>query len=229
MTQSAPENPITQTTTNNPMTQPEADNPVAHALVEAGVLCLVPDDPITFASGLKSPVYMDVRQLIAQPQCWRQVTKYLCETAELLQPDVVAGVAVGGIPHSTAVAVNLALPSCFIRLTQKSHGRSQPIDGAEVSGQRVVLVEDVVTTGGSSLAAVELLRAQQAEVVGCLAIAGYGFEAATEAFRQAGVSLLLLAPFSDVLAAAEQNGRFPVQALAAAQQWHADPHSYQTS
>jgi len=166
---------------------------------------------------------MDVRQLLAQPQHWKSVISALSQAVKTRQPEVVAGVAVGGIPHSTAVAMELNLPSCFIRLTQKSHGRGRNIEGADVAGKRVVLVEDVVTTGGSSLEAVQLLRQSGAEVVGCTSIAGYGFEAAAKAFSDVGVDLLVLAPFREVLAAAERNPKFAKSALREALRWHDDP------
>ena len=208
------------------MTQPN-DSPTA-ALVAAGVVHLVPDSPITFASGLVSPVYMDVRQLLAQPKHWKQVITALSQAVKTKQPQVVAGVAVGGIPHSTAVAMELNLPSCFIRLTQKSHGRGRSIEGADVEGKRVVLVEDVVTTGGSSLGAIQLLEQSGADVAGCVSIAGYGFAAAAEAFSDTGVDLQVLAPFREVLAAASRNPKFAKSALEEALRWHEDPQGWNT-
>jgi len=209
-------------------------NSIAKALVESGVLFLVPDSPITFASGLVSPVYMDVRQLLAKPDCWRQVVSALSQAVKPFEPQLVAGVAVGGIPHSTAVAIELGLPSCFIRLAQKSHGRGKNIEGAGVGGKRVVLVEDVITTGGSSLEAAQILREHGAEVMGCIAIASYGFETATDAFEKASVDLAVLVPFKEMLATAEMAAtktisEFPKSALEEARQWHADPQRWQNS
>lgn len=218
-----PQNPIRQ----NPAAQnPTAENPTAQALLNAGALFLVPDSPITYASGIRSPAYMDTRRLLADPPNWSRVIAELCQAAQAKDPQVIAGVAVGGVPHSTAVAREISLPSSFIRVAKKTHGRGKNIEGAEVGGQRVVLVEDVVTSGESSLAAIGLLRERGAEVVGCVAIASYGFDSTFDAFGEAGVELTILALFSQVLEAADQGGEFPAPAIAEARSWYADPHGW---
>ena len=198
------------------------DNPTAEKLVEAGCLGLRLEDPITLASGISSPVYMDVRQLIAKPDIWAKAIQQLCCEAESLSPEVISEVAVGGLSHSTAVALELSLPTCYVRLPQKPHGRNQTIEGVAVSGRRVVLIEDVVTTGGSSLTAAEVLRSQQANVVGCITIASYGLPMAVEAFRHANVPLIALTELADVLFAADQRGAFQASDIKAARQWHAE-------
>lgn len=212
---------------------PTAENPTAQALIGAGALFLVPEEPITYASGMVSPAYMDTRRLLADPQNWSRVIAELCRVAQARDPQVIAGVAVGGVPHSTAVARELGLPSSFIRVAKKTYGRGKNIEGAEVGGRRVVLVEDVVTSGESSLSAIELLREHGAEVVGCVAIASYGFEDTFGAFDEAGVELTILALFAQVLAAAElaaaeaeQDAGFSSTAIAEARRWHADPHGW---
>lgn len=200
----------------------------AEALLEAGVLFLSPQAPITFASGIRSPVYMDVRRLTAAPRAWKTVVAGLSErlTGHGTAPDVVAGVAVGGVPHSAAVAYSAGLPSCFVRKRAKGYGRGRAVEGAPVRGRRVALVEDAVTTGGSSLKAVEALREAGAEVTVCLAVAGYGFGETFAAFEEAGVKFSLLVPFLGLLEAASDRDDFSPQALEEARRWWSDPRRW---
>ena len=200
----------------------------AEALLGAGVLILCPDEPITFASGIRSPVYMDIRRLIGDPSAWRTVIEGLGESLRESggAPEVVAGVAAGGIPHSSTVAYAAGLPSCFVRKEAKRHGRGRAVEGADVRGRRVVLVEDVVTTGGSSLDAVRALREAGGEVRVCLAVAGYGFAETFSAFMEVGVELLLLVPFSELLEAASERGDVSPQVVAEARRWWSDPHRW---
>ena len=201
----------------------------AEALLGAGVLIFTPDEPITFASGIRSPVYMDIRRLIGDPSAWRTVIEGL--GGRLREsggaPEVVAGVAAGGIPHSSTVAYAAGLPSCFVRKEAKRHGRGRAVEGADVRGRRVVLVEDVVTTGGSSLDAVRALREAGGEVMVCLAVAGYGFAETFSAFGEVGVELLLLVPFSELLETASERGDVSPQVVAEARRWWSDPHRWE--
>ena len=209
---------------------------VAEALIAAEAVFFVPDAPVTFASGIRSPVYMDTRRLLAAPELWSAVIEELTKAACRQKggaagvadsgAEIVAGVVVGGIPHSTAVALRAGLPSCFVRKQAKEHGRGKAIEGADVEGRKVVLVEDVITTGGSSLDAVASLQEAGAEVVGCVAIAGYDLDGASDKFAGSGVPLCLLAPFPTVLEAAEASGSFPQEAIDEARHWHQDPHGW---
>ena len=228
-----------------------AEKLVAEALIAAGAVFFVPDAPVTFASGIRSPVYMDTRRLLAAPKLWSEVIDVLAETAcglaresdaefvgrvesgrgagaegSEIEAEVVAGVAVGGIPHSTAVALRAGLPSCFVRKQAKEHGRGKAIEGADVEGRKVVLVEDVITTGGSSLDAVASLQETGAEVMRCVAIAGYDLDGASDKFAESGVPLCLLASFPTVLEAAEASGCFSQEAIDEARRWHQDPHGW---
>ena len=220
----------------------------AEALIAAQAAFFAPDAPVTFASGIRSPAYMDTRRLLAAPKLWSEVIGMLAEVAcrsalkragytfdsgggagaegSAIEAEVVAGVAVGGIPHSTAVALQAGLPSCFVRKQAKEHGRGKAIEGAEVEGRKVVLVEDVITTGGSSLDAVASLKEAGAEVVGCVAIAGYDLDGASDKFAESGVPLRLLVTFPAMLEAAETSGSFPQGAIDEARRWHQDPHGW---
>lgn len=198
---------------------------VARALLEAGTVTLTPDAPVTFKSGLRSPVYVDNRRLIFQPGPWRAVIDAFA--GKLPHGDVViAGVESAGIPHSSALAFAVEQPSVFVRKAAKEHGLGRRIEGGDVSGRRTVLVEDMVTTGGSSLSAVEALRASGADVGDCFAIITYGFPEALEAFDAAGVKLTTLTTFEAVVAEALSVGTIDERAADLVRSWLADPHAW---
>jgi len=205
---------------------------VARALLEGGSISLTPQAPVTFKSGLRSPVYVDNRRLISQPGPWRVVIEAF--EAELPAGPgrdadgdlVIAGVESAGIPHSSALAYATGRPSVFVRKAAKEHGLGRRIEGGEVDGRRVVLVEDMVTTGGSSLAAVEALREAGASVPECLAIITYGFAEAVQAFEVARVRLTVLTTFEDVLREALMAGRIESTSAHIVRAWLADPHGW---
>jgi orotate phosphoribosyltransferase len=197
----------------------------ARALLEAGSVTLTPDEPVTFKSGLRSPVYVDNRRLIFQPGPWRVVI----EAFEAALPPgelVLAGVESAGIPHSSALAFSARQPSVFVRKAAKEHGLGRRIEGGDVSGRRTILVEDMVTTGGSSLSAVEALRESGAEVADCFAIITYGFAEAVEAFEAAAVELTTLTTFGVVVAEALAAGTIDEREAELVRSWLADPHAW---
>jgi len=187
-----------------------------------------PRAPVTFKSGILSPVYVDNRRLPFWPEQWRLVIDGFCQaiTAGGLVFDVIAGIAAAGIPHSAALAYRLAVPSVFVRKEAKDHGLRGQIEGGDVAGRRVLLVEDLVTTGGSSLAGVEALRAAGATVTDCLCITTYGFPEAWAAFEAAGVRLHPLTPFATIVAEATALGYFGPEELALVEAWLRDPHGW---
>ena len=199
---------------------------VARALLDAGSVSLTPDEPVTFKSGLRSPVYVDNRRLIFQPAPWRTVIDAF--EAELPRDGevVIAGVESAGIPHSSALAFTAGRPSVFVRKAAKEHGLGRRIEGGDVAGRRVVLVEDMVTTGGSSLSAVEALREAGAHVTDCLAIITYGFAEALEAFAAANVRLITLTTFEIVVAEALGVGSIDERSAGLVRSWLADPHAW---
>ena len=198
---------------------------VARALLKAGTVTLTPDEPVTFKSGLRSPVYVDNRRLIFQPGPWRIVIDAF---AAALPPgeSVLAGVESAGIPHSSALAFSVGLPSVFVRKAAKEHGLGRRIEGGDVAGQRTILVEDMVTTGGSSLSAVEALREAGAAVADCFAIITYGFSEALEAFDAAGVTLTTLTTFESVVAEALTAGTVDEREAELVRSWLSDPHAW---
>ena len=174
---------------------------IAEALIAIEGVAFLPTAPITFKSGIKSPVYCDNRRFPFWPEEWAKVIRgFEALIAEREIPvNIVAGVEAAGIPHSAALGFSMRLPSVFIRKDLKEHGTKKRVEGGDVTGRRVVLVEDLVTTGGSSIAAVEALRAEGAIVSDCLAIISYNFPEAVERFEKAGVRLHATTTFQAVL------------------------------
>ena len=204
---------------------------IAKALLEIGAVGFSPDAPITFKSGIRSPVYVDNRALIYHPRAWKAVVEGFRDiiATRALDYDVIAGVAVGGVPHSSALAYSLSAPSVFIRKESKGHGKGQRIEGGVVDGKRALLVEDLVTTGGSSLSAVSALRDEGATVTDLLAIVSYGFDEAVSAFSEAGVTLRTLTDFEALLDLAERQGQLDSLQVDLVRAWLADPHNWERS
>jgi orotate phosphoribosyltransferase len=138
----------------------------------------------------------------------------------------VAGVETAGIPHSSALAFHARLPSVFVRKQPKDHGLRRRVEGGDVAGRRVLLVEDMVTTGASSLAAVEALREADAQVTDCLAIVSYGFPEAQARFTAAGVTLHVLVPAAALIDQAAADGRIDGPTTETVRAWLADPHGW---
>ncbi len=200
-------------------------NAVARALLEAGTVGITPHQPVTFKSGLRSPVYVDNRKLIFRPAAWRTIIHGFVAALPPGEP-VLAGVESAGIPHSSALAFTAGLPSVFVRKQAKGHGLGRRIEGGDVAGRQTILVEDMVTTGGSSLSAIAALREAGAEVSDCLAIITYGFREALEAFRAAGVALTTLTSFDTVVNEAVAAGIIDEPGASIVRSWLADPHAW---
>ena len=201
---------------------------VAAAMLSIGAVSFVPESPVTFKSGIVSPVYCDGRKLPFAPAAWHTVIagfERLIATRQI-RFDVFGGIETAGIPHSAALAYAMNLPSIFIRKAAKEHGLKRRVEGGDVAGQRVLLVEDVVTTGGSSLSGVTALRDEGAVVEDCLAILRYDFANATERFAEAGVRLHTLTTFEALLACADETGVLDANGVEPLQDWLADPQGW---
>lgn len=201
---------------------------VASALLEIGAVGFSPTAPVTFKSGIRSPVYVDNRRIPFHPPQWRIVIEgfdsYIKTTG--LHYDIIAGVAVGGIPHSAALAYLTGKPSLFIRKEAKEHGTQKRVEGGDATGKKVLLVEDMVTTGGSSLDAVRVLRDEGAEVTDVIAIVSYEFMEAETAFAAANVRLHTLTNFRHILASASQENRLGTKEISSVEDWLKDPHGW---
>lgn len=189
------------------------------------------DQPITFKSGIQSPVYVDNRRLPFHPQQWQVVLDGFASliTRKKLQFDAIAGIETAGITHSAALGLLLHKPSVFVRKKVKDHGTKSRVEGGNVQGKTVLLLEDLVTTGGSSLAGVDGLREAGAVVKQCVVIVDYGFTESSTAFANAGVALHALTTFLDILQVAVKEKRITAAQQTIVEAWLTDPWGWRPS
>lgn len=197
----------------------------AAKLLKVKAIKLQPTNPFTWASGWKSPFYCDNRKTLSYPEL-RSFVKL--ETARLVmenfpEAEAVAGVATGAIPQGALVADVLSLPFVYVRSKPKDHGLENLIEGELRPGMKVVVVEDLISTGGSSLKAVEAIRLNGCEVVGMVAAYTYGFAVAERAFKDAGVKLLTLTNYEAVVAEALRTGYIKESDVQLLNEWRRDP------
>ncbi|HEX7018352.1 MAG TPA: orotate phosphoribosyltransferase [Patescibacteria group bacterium] len=197
---------------------------VAHSLIEIGAVGFVPQKPIRFKSGLLSPVYIDNRRFPFYPAQWAVVIEGFQQLIQEhdLKFDVIAGIESAGIPHSAALGYTLKVPSVFARKTVKDHGTKKMVEGGNVQGQRVLLLEDHITTGGSSLTGAQHIRGEGATVADCIAITSYEFPVAEEEFKDANVTLHTLTSFQVILDVALKQGLFSAQERSVIEDWLED-------
>ncbi len=197
----------------------------AAKLLEVKAIKLQPNDPFTWASGWKSPIYTDNRKTLAYPALRSFVKQELVHLVHTEFPEAtaVAGVATGAIAQGALVAEELGLPYCYVRSKPKDHGMGNLIEGTLPEGAKVVVVEDLISTGGSSLKAVEALRQAGFEVVGMVASYTYGFPVAEEAFKAANVRLVTLSDYEHTTAIAAEIGYIAAEDLAVLAEWRKNP------
>ena len=201
---------------------------IAADLLEMGAVTLRPDDPFTWASGLRSPVYCDNRLTLTHPATRARITAGYQELIGRggYRPGLVAGVATAGIPQAALVADRLGLPLAYVRSSAKGHGKENRIEGRVETGQRVVVIEDLFSTGGSSVEAALALRDAGAEPVAVLAIFSYGFQSARERFAEAGLESATLTDFATLLQVAERVGALEPSAIDSLRDWQRDPTAW---
>ena len=201
---------------------------LAQTLLSIGAVGFCVENPITFTAGMKAPVYVDNRRFPFWPEQWRLVIEGFQETIKEHQIsfDIVAGIETAGVPHSSALAYVLKRPSVFVRKKPKEHGTKNMIEGGNVTGKRVLLIEDLITTGKSSLAGVEALRTAGAQVDTCLVIVTYGFPESQKAFKDAQVSLHALTSFDAILKEAEKIAKISPKDRETIQTWIQDPYGW---
>lgn len=206
----------------------DTDRHVAALLLECKAIILEPASPFTWASGWKSPIYCDNRITLSYPEVRNYIKEAFRSTIEehFETPDLIAGVATGAIALGALVADVLDLPMVYVRPSAKEHGRQNLIEGRLKPGQKVVVVEDLISTGGSSLKAVGALREAGAEVLGMVAIFSYGFELAAENFKKQGVSLFTLTNYHILIEAALDSGAVQEDQLEMLQDWRKDPSTW---
>jgi orotate phosphoribosyltransferase len=201
---------------------------VARALIEIGAVGFSPEHPITFKSGIISPVYVDNRRLPFHPKEWKVVIQGFRDLIKEknIMLDVIAGVEAGGIPHSAALGFDMDRPSVFVRKEAKDHGKKSMVEGGEVKGKKVLLIEDLVSTGLSSLHGVESLRNEGAIISDCLVIVSYDFVEAKDAFGKAKVNIHPLTTFSVILSEAGQMNKLTHEQVEKIKEWFVDPHGW---
>lgn len=181
---------------------------IAQSLLEIKAVTLSPDDPYTWSSGIKSPIYCDNRVTLAYPEIRENIYQGLIELIKEHAQDaeIISGTATAGIPHAAFVADQLKLPMSYVRSKSKGHGKGNQIEGALSKGKKVVVIEDLISTGGSSINAVEALIEEGAEVLGVFAIFTYGINKAEEAFKAIDVPFYTLSNYDELISVAEKEG-----------------------
>ncbi len=201
---------------------------LAEKLLKINAIKLQPENPFTWASGWNSPIYTDNRKTLSYADLRSFIKVELCRViAENFgEPDAIAGVATGAIAQGALVADTMGLPYVYVRSTPKDHGLENLIEGNLKPGQKVVVIEDLISTGGSSLKAVEAIHRAGCEVVGMVAIFTYGFPIAEESFRKAGVTLYTLSNYNSMLEAALASGYIKAEDLETLKEWRKDPANW---
>jgi len=197
-------------------------------LLKIGAIRLSPEQPFTWASGWKSPIYCDNRLSLSFPEVRAKIKTALALAIsnEFDGIDVIAGVATAGIPQGALVADELGLPFIYVRSKSKGHGLQNMIEGKIQKGQKVLLIEDLVSTGGSSLAASDALREAGATVAGMVAIFTYGFEVAEKNFGERDVELVVLSEYHHLLDHAQDERMFGNEVLKTLKEWRANPATW---
>jgi orotate phosphoribosyltransferase len=206
----------------------DAKKLLAQQLLKIKAIRLQPNDPFTWASGWKSPFYCDNRKTLSYPAI-RKLVKIEMSHAILTnfpEAEVIAGVATAGIPQGALVADELGFPFIYVRSKPKDHGLENLIEGELHYGQKVVVAEDLISTGGSSLKAVEALRKAGANVIGMVASYTYGFDVAAEAFKAANVKLITITDYDNVVAEALETNYISLADVEVLHQWRKDPEHW---
>jgi orotate phosphoribosyltransferase len=200
----------------------------AELLLQIKAIKLSPNEPFQWASGWKSPIYCDNRVTLSYPPVRVFLKEEIAKIAELEygKPDVIAGVATGAIAIGILVAQELGVPFVYVRPEPKKHGRKNQIEGHLESGQNVVVIEDLISTGNSSLNAVAALKEAGAVIKGMVAIFSYGFDVATQNFKDKNVNLKTLSNYENLLEQALDSNYISQKELATLQEWRANPSEW---
>lgn len=198
---------------------------LAEKLLRISAIKLQPENPFVWASGWNSPIYTDNRKTLSYPDIRSFIKVELCRLImeNFKDVDAIAGVATGAIAQGALVADTLGLPYVYVRSTPKDHGLENLIEGNLQPGQKVVVIEDLISTGGSSLKAVQAIRAAGCEVAGMAAIFTYGFPVAEKSFRDAGVKLYTLSNYNAMLEAALETNYIKPEDIETLKEWRKDP------
>lgn len=206
----------------------ETAQKTAELLLQINAIKLQPQNPFTWASGWKSPIYCDNRITLSFPAIRNYIKDQLAKQIEDVygKPDVIVGVATGAIGIGALVADVLNLPFCYVRPEAKKHGRQNKIEGYIEKGQTAIIVEDLISTGKSSLLAVEALNEAEVKVKGMFAIFTYGFDVAEENFKTANVNLNTLSNYENLLQLAEKSNYITSTEATVLSKWREDPGNW---
>lgn len=206
----------------------DAAHKIAEFLLQIKAIRLSPDAPFTWASGWKSPIYCDNRKTLSYPAIRTYIRQQFVNTItdSFGKPDVIAGVATAGIPQGALIAQEMGLPFVYVRSEAKKHGLTNMIEGVLESGQSVIVIEDLISTGGSSLKAVEALREAGCNVKGMVAIFTYGFNEATENFRKANCMVKTLCDYNILIEEALHRKFITEKDIESLKQWRDNPSKW---
>lgn len=201
---------------------------IAEALLRIEAVVLRPEQPFTWTSGIKSPIYCDNRLTISYPEIRDLIAEGFVQLIQehFADAEVVAGAATGGIPHAAFVAQKLGLPMIYVRDKAKGHGKENKIEGLLKPGQKTVVIEDLISTGGSSIKVAEAVKEAGGDALGVAAIFTYQLDRAAEGFAAAGVPLVTLSNYEALLVAAVRTGAIHGGQLELLRSWRSDPASY---
>ncbi len=201
---------------------------VAKALLDIHAVTLNPDQPFTWASGLKSPIYTDNRLTISYPEVRQAIFNGMVEQIKLhfSEADVIAGTATAGIPHAAWVAQNMELPMIYVRTKPKDHGQGKQIEGVLKEGQKVVVIDDLISTGGSVLNAVQAVNNAGGKVIGVVSVFTYDLPAAEQNFMANGLKYYSVTDYMTLIKVAKENNQISADHLKSLQEWRKDPLSW---
>ena len=202
---------------------------IAQNLIQIKAIKFNTTNPFTWASGIKSPIYCDNRKTLSFPKVRNIIKKAFIEKIKENFPDteIIAGVATGAIAQGALVADELNLPFIYVRPDAKSHGLKNMIEGTIEKGKKVVIIEDLVSTGGSSLKAVDAIRKEECKILGMVAIFTYGFNIAKENFKKADCKLITLSNYDDLVKLAEETGYIEKKELSTLIEWKKNPEKWE--
>lgn len=201
---------------------------IARDLLKIKAVYLKPEEPFTWASGIKSPIYTDNRVTLAYPETRTLIEDGFVEKirAEFPDVEVIAGTATAGIPHGAIIADKMNLPFAYIRSKPKDHGAGNQIEGRVALGQKMVVIEDLISTGGSILDAIAAAKREGADVIGAAAIFTYELPKAEKNFNDAGVKLVTLSNYTELIHLAEQEGYINAEGLALLKRFKEDQENW---
>lgn len=201
---------------------------IAKDLLKIQAVKLSPNEPFTWASGIQSPIYCDNRLTISYPKIRTAIAKGIAELISEKYPkvEVIAGTATAGIPHAAWIAAELDLPLVYVRSKPKDHGRGKQIEGVLHPGAKTVVIDDLLSTGGSVLKAVKAAQNEGADVLGVGAIFSYQLQAIVDNFRQADLSYFTLTNYSELLEAAVETNYISTTECVALEKWRHDPENW---